>query len=190
MKKVFFKVKTTGLDTNLCAIHQLTYCIEVNGKVMENGYLNIKPHFGAMIAQDALNIGNLTEDDLNSYPEPKDQLLAFEEFLGKHVDKFDSKDKYHLIGWNNIKFDDDFLRNFFKRNGNEYFGSWFYNNSIDVMSVAGDAMANVRGNMNNFRLNYVAEYLNLTNDKLSSNPVYPLYLLREIYKKCKINYSI
>src|SRR3712207_9107105 len=83
----------------------------------------------------------------------------FVAMLGKHVDKFNKKDKFFLVGYNNAAFDNQFLRGFFLQNGDNYFGSWFWANTIDVMVLATAYLAERRPEMENFKLSTVAKFL-------------------------------
>lgn len=81
--------------------------------------------------------------------------------LEKYVDKYNKKDKYFLVGFNNASFDNQFLRGFFLQNGDQYFGSWFWSNSFDVMVLATPYLAANRAEMENFKLATVAKALGI-----------------------------
>ena len=55
--------------------------------------------------------------------------------LSAHVDRYDKRDKCFFAGYNGI-FDLNFLHAFFKKCGDQYFGSYVWWPSIDV-SVMG-----------------------------------------------------
>ena len=42
------------------------------------------------------------------------------------LEKFDKKDKFFLVGYNNASFDNQFFRAFFVQNNDMYFGSYFW----------------------------------------------------------------
>ena len=63
--------------------------------------------------------------------------LAYEDFtvwLASHINKFDKTDKAIFAAYN-AKFDNDFIRELFKRNNDNYFGSWFYSAPLDIMGT-------------------------------------------------------
>ena len=59
----------------------------------------------------------------------------FTEWLGARIDNFDKKDKAIFAAYN-ARFDNDFIRELFKRNKDNYFGSWFYSAPLDIMGTA------------------------------------------------------
>lgn len=76
--------------------------------------------------------------------------------LGKYIDKYDRNDKYHFIGYN-ARFDADFVRKLFEKNGDQYFGSWFWFPPIDVMNLAAVDLLKLRNTLPNFKLATVIE---------------------------------
>ena len=55
--------------------------------------------------------------------------------LSAHVDRYDKRDKCFFAGYNGI-FDLNFLHAFFKKCGDQYFGSYVWWPSIDVSVMA------------------------------------------------------
>lgn len=103
--------------------------------------------------------------------------------LGKYVDKYDKQDKFFLVGYNNASFDNQFLRGFFSQNGDNYFGSWFWSNSIDVMVLASHHLASRRHEMENFKLATVAKFMGINvDDEALHDAFYDIYLTKEVYK--------
>ena len=51
----------------------------------------------------------------------REVYVKFVNMLSKYVDKFDKKDKFFLVGYNNASFDNHFLKAFFVQNGDHYF---------------------------------------------------------------------
>ena len=118
---------------------------------------------------------------------PMHEVYAqFVTMLCKHVDKFNKKDKFFLVGYNNAAFDNQFLRGFFLQNGDNYFGSWFWANSIDVMVLATSFIGNRRSEMDNFKLSTVAKFLGIqvSEDNLH-DAFYDIYLTKAIFEIVK-----
>lgn len=90
-----------------------------------------------------------------------DVFARLVQMLSKYVDKYNKKDKFHLVGYNNRGFDDNFFRGFFLQNGDQYFGSWFWSDSIDVLVLASTFLAARRHDLPNFKLATVAEALGI-----------------------------
>ena len=102
--------------------------------------------------------------------------------LDKYVDRFNKKDKFFLVGYNNASFDNQFLRKFFEDNGDKYFGSWFWSNSIDVMVLASAYLATRRPDMENFKLSTVAKTLGVNvDDELLHNALYDIRLTKAVF---------
>ena len=112
----------------------------------------------------------------------RDVYHALVDMLGKYVDKFNRKDKFFLVGYNNAAFDNNFLRGFFLQNGDEYFGSWFWSNSVDVMVLASNYLLDRRAEMENFKLSTVAKFLNIAvEDDALHDAQYDIELTKLIY---------
>ena len=171
MKIMFYDIETTGLYSSNCAIHQISGAItELKGQneplsVLEHFNFKVRPFNGKRIYPSALEVGGVTYDTIASYPEPKavyGQLIAI---IKRHVNKFDPDDKMFLAGYNNLHFDNDFLRQWFVDCGDRYFGSYFWSNALDVMAEAGKVLMNIRPYMPNFKLGTVAKTFGIKFDE-------------------------
>lgn len=182
-KILFFDVETTGLDSKIHGIHQLSGMLDVNGHVVESFDFKIKPAEHLVIEEAALKISGVTREQIMSYPSEAQVYKQFIAMLGKHIDKFNKLDKAFLAGFNNAAFDNDFLRAFFIRNNDYYFGSWFWSGSLDVMVLANEHLKEERPNMVDFKLRTVAQYLLGSIDESKLHDAnYDIHLTREIYK--------
>lgn len=184
MKLLFFDLETTGTNPAKNGIHQISGMIEIDGVVKEEFDYHVQPNPRAIIEDAALVVGGVTREQVMSYPPMNVIYDQFVKMLSKYVDKYDTKDKFFLVGYNNAAFDNQFLRGFFLQNGDKYFGSWFWVNSIDVMVMATVALAARRAAMENFKLSTVAAAMGIEvkTDKLH-NAMYDIYLTRGIYAK-------
>lgn len=191
VKKIFYDLETSGLDKQKCSIIQLSGCIELDGDVIEYFDFKMRPWNGSEFQPEALKMyeeRGITMDVILSYPNPKDAFKNFQNLLCKYVNKYDKKDKFILYGYNNRGFDDDFLRNFFNQMKDPYFGSFFHQNTIDVMVLASEYLHSVRPNMPNFKLSTVAEVLQFeVQHELLHDAEYDIKLTRLAYKVCKSN---
>ena len=186
MQKLFFyDLETTGLDCKIHGIHQLSAYIEIDGKILEKISHNIKPYEGCIVDKKAIEVSNVTEAQILAYPTMANAYVSLMDSLAKYADKFDSKDKFHLVGYNNNAFDKRFFRAFFDRMNDKYFGSWFWSDSIDTMCLAANKLKSVRSTMPNFQLQTAARQLGIEVDATKlHNAEYDLHLTREIYYKC------
>lgn len=159
MRLVFFDLETTGTNPGKHGIHQISGQIVIDGVIKETFDFHVQPNPKALIEDEALKVGNVTREQILAYPPMQQVYQEFVAMLGKYVDKFNKKDKFFLVGYNNAAFDNQFLRGFFLQNGDVYFGSWFWANSIDVMVLASAYLATRRPDMENFKLSTVARTL-------------------------------
>jgi len=185
MEKLFFyDLETTGLDLNKHAIHQIAGAVLVNNK-MEYFNFNVRPFEGALIDTKALEIAKVTKEQIMAYPDMNTVYKQLIELLSTYVDRFNRKDKFFLVGYNNRSFDDPFFRKFFQRNKDKYFGSWFWSVSLDVMPLAGLILKPEIKNMENFKLVTVAKKLGINVDESKLHDArYDIYLTKKIYDKC------
>lgn len=183
-KILFFDLETTGVDNQKNGIHQLSGIIEIDGEIKETFNLKIRPFASDIIEDEALKIGNVTREIIGAYDSPETQKKAFDSILSKYVDKFNKTDKFHLAGYNNASFDNQFLRRFFEKCGDKYFGSQFWSDSIDIMVLASYKLQNKRCTMPNFKLGTVATTcgIEVREDGLH-DALYDVIITRKIYYK-------
>jgi DNA polymerase-3 subunit epsilon len=182
MKIMFFDLETTGVDPKLCAIHQLSGIIEIDGEIKETFNFKLKPFNGALIEKSALEIAGVTEEQIHNYPSYVDVQNQFLNLMRKYVSAYDKLDKFFLCGFNNASFDNHFLRAWFSLCGDKYYGSWFWPNTLDVMVLATQKLLEMRYSMPNFQLKTVAASLKVQVDQQKlHDAVYDVELTRQIY---------
>lgn len=135
MKKAcYIDVETTGLSAYKNDIIQIACLIEINGEVVEEYTSLIKPFNFDAINDQALEVSGTNREDLKNYPEPKIVHNKLCDILGKYVNKFERSDKFTPVGYN-VNFDCDFLYQFFKKNEDRYYGSWFNWKLVDPLAI-------------------------------------------------------
>lgn len=187
MGKLFvYDLETTGVKYWKNGIHQIAGKIIIDGEIKEEFNFKVKPFKDAIIEDDALKVGGITRSDLETYEKMDSVYHKLVSMLGKYVNKFNRKDKFHLVGYNNAAFDNQFFRAFFTQCGDAYFGSWFWADSIDVFVLASHYLMSQRSQLINFKQGTVAEYLGIEvqEDKLH-DAQYDIDICWEIYKKVK-----
>jgi DNA polymerase-3 subunit epsilon len=184
IKKFFFDVETTGLSWKTAAIHQLSIIVDIDGEEVERIDWRVKPFEGAKISAEALAVGGVTLDTIEAYPDNVEVFKDLLALLAKYVDRFDKTDKFHLCGYNNRYFDDRFLRAWFERLEDNYFGAWFFADSLDVMVLASQRLIFQRKTMKDFKLATVAAKLGVpvNPDKLH-DALYDVEITRQAYNK-------
>lgn len=183
MKLFYLDLETTGVKHWRNSIHQISGCIEIDGEVKEYFDIKCQPFDKADIEPAALEISGITIETLKTYMPFRDAYRQILKMLGKYVNKYDKKDKFFLVGYNNASFDNHFFRAMFVQNLDNYFGSWFWSNSIDVMVLATHYLMKRRQDMENFQLRTVANALGIKIDESKLHDAsYDIDLTRSIYK--------
>lgn len=184
--KVFYDVETTGENANKHSLHQVAGLIEVDGEIKERFNFYSRPHSKAKIEDEALKCSGVTEEQIMSYPPMEKAQKDFCKLISKYIDKYDPKDKAWLVGYNNRGFDDKFLRMWFQLCGDNYFGSWFWSDSRDVLVLASEYLENVRSQIKGFQLHTVAEFLGIEVDESRLHDArYDVELTYKIYQEVK-----
>jgi len=184
MKLFFYDLETTGIKYWRNGIHQISGEIVIDGTTRESFNYSVCPHPQSEIEEEALRVCNVTREQILSYPSMQEVYTDFVTMLSKYVDKYDKKDKFFMVGYNNASFDNYFLKAFFVQNGDNYFYSWFWINSIDVMVLATQHLMKQRHTMPDFKQETVARALGieLDSEKLH-DAAYDIQLTKEIYRR-------
>lgn len=183
MKLLFFDLETTGLNPAKNGVHQISGEIIIDGISKEKFDFKVQPNPKCIIEQEALDVAKVTKEQILAYPPMIDVYVKLTKMLAKYVDKFSKADKFFLIGYNNASFDNQFLRGFFLQNGDQYFGSWFWSNSLDVMVLASQHLLEERTKMENFKLATVAKQIGINVDETKLHDAgYDISLTRAIYE--------
>lgn len=184
MKLIFWDIESTGLNFWQHGIHQIAGIIEIDGAVVESFDFKVRPNPKAKIDQAALDVAHVTVDQIMAYPPMEEIYRKLTAILAQYVDKFNKKDKFFTVGFNNASFDNPFLRAWFKQNGDEYFGSWFWSAPIDVMTKASEALMADRPAMENFKLMTVAKHVGIEIDETKLHDAgYDVDITRDIFRR-------
>lgn len=185
-KLCVYDLETTGTDHWRHAIHQLSCMIVIDDVIVEKFDLKIRPHEQAHIEPEALKVGGVTLEEVQAYPHRTAQFAVFIEFLNRHIDPYNPEDKLFLLGFNNVAFDDRFLRNFFILEDSNAYGCYFFNNSLDASVLASQYLLPDRAKMPSFKLSRVAKHLGIAVDESRlHDSIYDCELTWAIYNKVK-----
>lgn len=183
---LFFDLETTGVMYWKNGIHQLSGLVEIDGNVVEEFDIKVRPNPKCIVEPQALDVAGVTLEQINAYQDMRTGYDQFTSILGKYADKYNKQDKFHLVGYNNRGFDDPFLRAWFVQNGDNYFGSWFWSDSIDVMVLASDYCRGARHTMENFKLMTVAKHLGIQVDESKlHDALYDVRLTRQVFESVR-----
>lgn len=157
MKIIYLDVETTGFDEKTCGLLQVAGIISANGK-SEEFDLIMNPGDVVYDRDSAIINENLTMKQIKEAPPSIDVFNQFIQLLSKYVNRYNSKDKFHVVAYNG-NFDMQFLRAWFLKHNDQYFGSWFWHPVLDVMYLAAFHLLGKRHLMDNFKLSTVYEFL-------------------------------
>jgi len=182
MKIAFIDLETTGIDPVLNGVRQIGAIFEVDGKEIARFNQTVKPFPLDVIDQDALDVSDISMAEVLKFQPPE---LVYKEFikeLDAIVDKYDRKDKLIFIGYNS-RFDDSFLREWFRKAGNKYYGSYFWWPAIDVSNMAMVHLMGKRQELENFKLGTVAKTMGFYVDETKAHDaMYDIELTKELFK--------
>ena len=183
-KLLFFDLETTGFYWWRHSIHQIGIMVEIDGVVVEKIDIKLRPFPGAPIEQEALDACGVTLEQIMGYQSQEAGFKQFREVLRKYVDRYDKTDKFYLVGYNNGKFDNEFLVRLFERNKDTMFYSYFWGNYLDVVVLASQLLIDERVDMPSFKLHRVARTLGIEVDEEKlHDALYDVELTRELYNR-------
>lgn len=136
MKILYLDTETSGLDHTRHALLEVALIVEVDGKVLDERVYKLRPHDTATLEPEALRINGISNDSLLD-PERLTHPQAYKKIkslLLTHIDRYDKTDKFHLMG-QNVGFDFDFLQSLWKRNQDDYLGSFIHYHKIDLTTL-------------------------------------------------------
>lgn len=188
VSKIFaYDLETTGTNPGKHGIHQIAGIILIEGKEKERFEIKVRPNPKADIDPEALKVAGVTLEQIMAYPPMEEGYRQLVAILGKHVSKFNKQDKFALLGYNNAGFDDNFLRGLFLQNGDQYFGSFFWADPLDVRVLAMRQLLPIRHTMENFKLMTVARQMGIEIDESKlHDAVYDVEVTLEIFKRLRL----
>lgn len=185
-KLFLLDLETTGVRFWKNGIHQISGMIIIDGIIQEQFNFKVKPFKDAIIEEKALEVGHVTKEQIMAYSEMRDVYNQIIKILSKYVNKFDKTDKFHLVGYNLAPFDDPFFRAFFVQNNDDYYGSWFWSGTLDVMVLASLVLISKRHEMKDFKQSTVAQFLGIEIEELKLHDAeYDIEICYQIYLKVK-----
>ena len=196
MKLFFFDTETTGTDFNIHGIHQISAIMCIDGKIVDTFNVKLVPWDECQYTDEAMEVTGKTVEQIkaNPYNESDAHTLIISK-ISKYCNRYDKKDKFFMVGFN-VHFDNQMLRQLFLRCGDTYFGSFFWSNPIDVMTMATQKLLEHRPFMENFQLMTVAKTFGLLEGKDENfhDALFDIEITKEIYdllnrNEYKINFE-
>ena len=135
MKTLFIDLETTGLSGNKDTIIELAAILDQGGKEKAVFHKYCRPQERPGNFDKVTELTGITWEFLEKHGLPESVLFnSFLAFLDENVNKFDRADKMIFCAYN-AKFDEWFIRQFFKRYDNKYFGAYFYTGVLDILGT-------------------------------------------------------
>lgn len=157
-KLLWFDTESTGLNPVKNDIIQVSGIIVIDGKEMETFNFKCQPFSYENIDPEATAVHGITEEMMRTFPEPQIAYKELVSIFDKYVDRYDRNDKFIPSGFN-VRYDVDFLYQFFKKNNDNYCFSWISGYPFDIYSLAvGLHYFGFVPKTKNFKLETLAEY--------------------------------
>jgi len=112
------------------------------------------------ITDKALEISGESEGEILSWPDPIGQYNKFKATLERFVNRYTKTDKFVLAGYN-VNFDDQFLREWFKKAGDKYYGSYFFWPKRDVQTYLSEHIAEHGLRLPDYKLETVCNHFQI-----------------------------
>lgn len=142
---------------------------------------SMRPFDSDAIDDTALAVNGFSREQIAEFRDPRDVHKDFQATLALHCDKFNKRDKYFLVAYN-AGFDADFVRHWFEKCEDKYYGSWFWTPPLDVMQFALRKLLHRRAELQNFRLGTVAkEFLSNVDEANLHDSGYDIKITKEIF---------
>lgn len=182
IKNIFIDTETTGVDKEHCGVWQIGGTIEC-GKRKEEFLFECDIFEQDLFQAACTESTGITIEKLSKMADPGETFDKFVALLDKYVDRYDKQDKFQFIAYG-ADFDSAILRNWFEKNDNDFFGSYFWHPALCMMYLSAWYLREERTKLKNFRLETVATYWGVKIDITKThNALYDALLAREIYYK-------
>ncbi len=135
LKILWLDVETTGLNPEVNDVIQVAGIFDVNTIPAEEFNFYVQPFNYDQISDEALRVNGYTLDELRTFEPAHEVYRCLDGIFERYIDRYDRDDKA-LIGGQNPSFDRDFLKAFWNKNDDPYFGSWFDYHIVDLCSLS------------------------------------------------------
>ncbi len=132
---LWIDTETIGLRAGTNGIHQLACIAEVDGEVIGEFFSNVQPFRGQLLSKEAMELGGVSREILETYPEPREVHQKLKAFLdGVSISNRVEADMYKPAGYN-VGFDLPFWSKFFRKCDDKTFFTYVTRNYFDVLSI-------------------------------------------------------
>ena len=175
MKLLYLDCETAGLDPKKNPIIQISGIIEIDGEITREFDFRLRPLPSDLIEDKALEVNHTTREQLQD-PDRLEPIEAYKKLKSiflTHIDRYDKEDKLYLVG-QNVHFDYGFLLELWKRQGDDYLGSFIHYHKIDLIALtcalrlAGKIGAVTEKPLRSMKLSALCDYFGLGEQKHDS----------------------
>lgn len=186
MKEAWIDIETTGLDSKVSALVQLTMFIYEGKHCLSKHNFTFRPFPGDKITKKALESTGHTIETLMALDDPITSFSKYKGAMGRYVNPFDRNDKMMFYAYN-AQFDYQFLTGWSKIKMNfPFIPSYFWWPPVDVASLVADRRKDLVASLDNFKLSTVAKGLNIEVDESKLHDAeYDIELTRAVYEAAK-----
>ena len=184
-KLMFLDIETTGTDPKRHGVIQISGFIEIDGRQEESFDLYTTLFPGDIISKDALQINGRSVEEIRGFPKQQVAYRKLMQIIEKFINRYDKKDKFFIVGYNS-RFDDDFLREWFRKCNDKYYGSYFHWPAIDVANMAALHFIESRESFKDFKLMTVAGVAGIDiSEERSHDASFDISITRELFHKLR-----
>lgn len=163
MKQLFIDTETGGLDSNQNALLEVGGIIRIDNDLPIYFDFHAQPFSDDIITEEALKVNNLTREEIKGFSPPHEMHSELTSLWSGYIDRYNKRDKFFVYGWN-VEFDDRFLRAFFRKCGDKYYGSYILWPPMNVASLVNEHLRMARFDIQDFHLHTVCEYFEIPVD--------------------------
>ncbi|MBI9082712.1 MAG: 3'-5' exonuclease [Desulfobacterales bacterium] len=180
MKKFWFDTETTGTNPRRHSIIQLAGLVEIEGTVVEEVEILMRPLDGRNIEQEALDINGYTMEQIMAFPPAVDGLLKLQKVLARYVNKYKKSDKFVASGYN-VGFDMDMLYETWFAVSDQYGpGSWIFSAREDILTDVARLIALKGLRLDDYKLGTVCDAFGVKLGLDAHNAVADIRATREL----------
>jgi DNA polymerase-3 subunit epsilon len=180
MKILYFDTETSGLDSKTNDILTIGGIIEIDGEVEEEFYLEMQSFNYDNISEEALKINGLELKKIKTFMSPKLAYKQLQRIFSKYINRYNKLDKFTCVG-HNVRFDLDFLTEFWKKNNDKYLGSYIDYHFLDTMVILNLMMYKKAIQLENCKLVTATQKFGIKLD--AHNAMNDIKATRELFKK-------
>lgn len=180
-KTLYLDVETTGTTPGRHGIIQVACIVEIDGKVEAEKDFRMRPFAQDDIDMKALEINGVTPEQIKTLPEPLETFMAITDLFSKFIDKYDRNDKFYPAGYR-VDFDMAFLKAFWDKNGDPYFGSYFNGKAVDPLPWLFMLDWSGKISLPNYRLATVCEHFGIELGEQAHDALADVRAVRELIR--------